>query len=958
MSEAAVITLNTSLREVKGLSAITLKMLEKESILSVDDLLTCFPSRHEDRRRMEFKGFSPSETPVCHHVTVLKTRLLRFGGRGGVFEAVVEGAEGNPMHQQLTLRWFNMVFMQRSLAAGMELIVYGKIKEVKARMVMDHPEYEIVRGEDDEEAGIHSGRIVPVYRLRGGLKQKPLRVALWRLMEALTQGTVPDILPAPKKDGEFAAMSRLKALRIIHRPAEMSELEGAKRYLALEEFYLMQLRVVRRKLHFKHHGGWSQRPAGRLTEAFLKSLPFSLTGAQARCLEEIREDMASPQPMNRLLHGDVGSGKTVVALAAMLVAVESGQQAAMMAPTQILAEQHYAKALEWLEPLGIRVALQTGDRKADSGGMELFGGGKVKPAREATLQPMELKSLGSARILRAASGILPEAQERVQGLTGAAYSKRYLPHFERPWAKYMVTYSTRERWVLSNSARDIVLKALLYFNNVRYHLFAVVIMPDHVHMLLEPLPESWLEDGTPVFHSLGDIDHSIKSYTAKLINTAEKRKGVVWEKESFDRLIRSESDLQEKFLYIIGNAHQAGIVGEGESYPWCWTPQGVPQDAEHSTQDACAPLYNRSGEASGTGERSPGFLDAARNATPPSPEKSAGHPHSPLPIPDHGLPHILIGTHALLYNDEALSHLGLVVIDEQHKFGVAQRARLISRGKAPDVLVMTATPIPRTLTLTLYGDLDVSTIDQRPKARGKIVTAVRTPKKVKEVTSFVLTQLEEGRQCYIVYPLIDESEKLDASAATTGYEEWAKKLAPHATGLLHGRMDSAMKDSVMRQFRSGEIKALVSTTVIEVGVDVPNATVMLIHDAARFGLAQLHQLRGRIGRGSFNSYCVLQIAEKDEEAKARLKIMEETTDGFVIAEEDLKRRGPGDVLGKAQSGQSPLRFGELLADTRLVTLARRLAERTLHTDLELELPAHAHFRGFVLESEVPVATMQ
>jgi len=701
MNTTAGITLATSLREVPGMTAAATKNLEKEAILIVGEILVFFPSRHEDRRRMDFKGFSPTETPVCHHVTVLSTRVLRFGGRGGICEVVVEGAEGNPMHQQLTLRWFNMVFMQRTLAVGMELIVYGKIKEIKTRLIMDHPEYEIVRGEDDDEAGIHSGRIVPVYRLRGGLKQKPLRVALWKVMQSLTEGSVPDILPVPKAAGEFANMSRLKALRIIHHPDEMASLEAARRYLALEEFYLMQLRVLRRRLHFKNHGGWPQRPEGRLAADFLASLPFTLTEPQTRCLDEIREDMASPQPMNRLLHGDVGSGKTVVALAAMLVAVESGQQAAFMAPTQILAQQHYAKALEWLEPLGVHVSLQTGDRKEESGAMTLFEG--------------------------------------------------------------------------SQSSND---------------------------------------------------------------------------------------------------------------------------------------------------------------------------------------PHLLIGTHALLYNDAALDRLGLVVIDEQHKFGVAQRARLIARGKAPDVLVMTATPIPRTLTLTLYGDLDVSTIDQRPKQRGKIVTAVRTTKKVKEVTKFVLTQLEEGRQCYIVYPLIEESEKLDASAATTGHQEWTKKLAPYSVGLLHGRMDSATKEDIMRQFRGGEIQVLVSTTVIEVGVDVPNATVMLIHDADRFGLAQLHQLRGRIGRGSHNSWCVLFVGEKDEEAKERLKILEETTDGFKIAEEDLKRRGPGDVLGKAQSGQSPLRFGELLADTRLVSLARRLAERTLSIDPELELPAHAHFRGFVLEREVPVATMQ
>jgi ATP-dependent DNA helicase RecG len=690
--------LDTPLLDLPGLPATTQRMLAKEGITTVREVLLHLPFRHEDRQRMEFAGFARSDTPVCHHVRIVSTRVLRFGRRGGVFEAVVEGAAENPMHQQLTLRWFGMTFMQRVFAVDMELVVYGKIKDAKKRLVMDHPDYEIVRGDDADAdmPNVHTGRIVPVYRLRGGLKQKPLRAAAWRVVEALEVSSVPDLLPTPKTDGEFANLSRGKALRDVHFPKEQADLEQARRYLALEEFYVMQLRVVRRRLHFKHAGGLVQKPPGKLADDFVKSLPFSFTEAQRRCLEEIRADMASPQPMNRLLHGDVGSGKTVVALASMLVAVESGHQAALMAPTQILAEQHYANAQRWLEPLGIRVALRTGDRKED---------------------------------------------------------------------------------------RD-------------------------------------------------------------------------------------------------------------------------------------EPLFQQGAAASTAGK-----------------------------------PHVFVGTHALLYEDDSISMLGLVVIDEQHKFGVAQRARLIARGPTPDVLVMTATPIPRTLTLTVYGDLDVSVIDQRPKERGKITTAVREVTKLADVVKFLREQLDEGRQCYVVYPLIDESEKLDASAATSGLTEWTKHLAPHTVGLLHGRMDGALKDAVMRQFRAGQIKALVSTTVIEVGVDVPNATVMVIHDSARFGLAQLHQLRGRIGRGAHTSWCVLFVAKGDTEAQARLRVMEETSDGFVIAEEDLRRRGPGDVLGDAQSGEAPLLFGELLADTRLVTLARRLAERTLAEDADLAQPKHAMLRGLVMAGE-------
>jgi ATP-dependent DNA helicase RecG len=319
---------------------------------------------------------------------------------------------------------------------------------------------------------------------------------------------------------------------------------------------------------------------------------------------------------------------------------------------------------------------------------------------------------------------------------------------------------------------------------------------------------------------------------------------------------------------------------------------------------------------------------------------------------------IVIGTHALLFNDELLSNAGLIVIDEQHKFGVAQRAKLIRKSATPDVLVMTATPIPRTLTLTVYGDLDVSTIDQRPRDGVKIITKVRARSKQAEAAKFLRDQIEEGRQGYIVYPLIEESEKVDAGAAVKGHAEWSKLLAPLEVGLLHGKLSPEEKEHVMKRFRDGKLDALVSTTVIEVGIDVPNATVMFIHDAGRFGLAQLHQLRGRIGRGAHTSYCVLFIDDKDEENKMRLAIMEETSDGFQIAEEDLKRRGPGDVLGHAQSGEAPLLFGELLADTRLVRLARQLADKTLEDDPTLSRPALAAFRDAIATPEKAQAMMQ
>jgi ATP-dependent DNA helicase RecG len=297
-----------------------------------------------------------------------------------------------------------------------------------------------------------------------------------------------------------------------------------------------------------------------------------------------------------------------------------------------------------------------------------------------------------------------------------------------------------------------------------------------------------------------------------------------------------------------------------------------------------------------------------------------------------GEPQVIVGTHALLFEGSAFRDLGLVVIDEQHKFGVAQRAALVGKGVCPDVLVMTATPIPRTLTMTIYGDLDVSVLDERPAGRGKVITAVRTAPRQVDVTKFVRERLEEGRQAYLVYPLVEESETLKAESATEAHEKWVKRLPGHRVGLLHGKLAAEDKERVMREFRDGLLAALVATTVIEVGVDVPNATLMIVHHAERFGLSQLHQLRGRIGRGAHKSHCILLTDGKNPEAMDKLRVMEETSDGFKVAEADLRLRGPGDVLGTAQSGLADLKFADFLADTALIREARALADRVLAED--------------------------
>ncbi|HEX5791346.1 MAG TPA: ATP-dependent DNA helicase RecG, partial [Luteolibacter sp.] len=475
------------------------------------------------------------------------------------------------------------------------------------------------------------------------------------------------------------ASPRIDALRQVHFPESIEQAQAARKRFALEEFFSIQLNVLWRRSRHQELQGRVLGKRTALLKAFYHSLPFDLTGAQKRSIHEIIDDMRAPRPMNRLLQGDVGTGKTFVAMAAMLLAVDSGCQAALMAPTQILAEQHFLTFRRWLEPLGVRVLLRTAARQESS-------------------------------------------------------------HLE---------------------------------------------------------------------------------------------------------------------------------------------------------------------------------LD--------------------------GAPQMIIGTHALLHDSELFADLGLVVIDEQHKFGVAQRAALIGRGVVPDVLVMTATPIPRTLTMTLYGDLDVSLLDERPAGRGKVVTRVRVSPKQTDVTSFVKEQLEEGRQAYLVYPLVEESDATNLESATEAHAKWSKRLGTYSVGLLHGRLRPEEKEQVMAGFREGRIHALVATSVIEVGVDVANASLMVLHHAERFGLAQLHQLRGRIGRGSHHSYCILLTDSKEPEALEKLRVLERSSDGFVIAEADLEMRGPGDLLGTAQSGLSELRFTDFLADTALLREARSHAEEVMGEDPGLD-GAHRSLR--------------
>ncbi|MEY2499620.1 MAG: ATP-dependent helicase RecG, partial [Verrucomicrobiota bacterium] len=840
-----MIELSQELSALDWIPRPKLTALRRLEIERVDDLITHFPRRYEDRT--QFPGFprEQSEVAICLCGEVVKTQVRRFGGWKKIFEATIQEADANALSQPLVLRWFNLHYVQKMIATGQRLVVFGKPRLRGQRLCMEHPEFEVI--ENDDEISVHFRRITPIYPATEGLSQRVFRGLIYRVLENLDSDSVETLLPKGINLG-----GRVEALHQIHFPESEAQRDAAREHLVFSEFFAMQMLIASRRAAASARSGRAHCGPGMLLEKFVRGLPFDLTDAQARVIQELRRDLGSAHPMNRLLQGDVGSGKTVVAIAAMLLAVEAGFQTALMAPTQILAEQHYAVLCRWLEPLGVRLAIRTAARQESTGPLPLF-------------------DLGSARVSRVGDGVSPSRTFNRDISASAQYSRRRLPHFEKPWAIYAVKIGTKSRRCLSPSSRTIVLDALCHFHNQRYELFAVCVMPDHVHILLQPWPRENTDAEEAVFWPLGELLRSIKSFSAHEINRLEARKGPVWERERFDRYVRSDRDLEEKFQYIVRNPWDAGVAGQNENYPWVWTPEDEAREESSSRRDT------------------------ATNARATQTENDA--------------PHVIIGTHALLYEGVSFENLGLVVIDEQHKFGVSQRARLTAREPAPDVLVMTATPIPRTLTMTVYGDLDVSVIDEMPSDRGKIITAVRDQSKLGEVLVFIRAQLEAGRQAYIVYPLIDESEKLDVKAAAAEFETWRERLSPFRCELLHGRIPAPDKQSIMERFRRGETSALVSTTVIEVGVDVPNATIMLIENAERFGLAQLHQLRGRIGRGEHKSYCILLSAEKSEETVAKLAVLENTSDGFEVAEADWSMRGPGDLLGTAQSGLPALKLG-------------------------------------------------
>ena len=633
-----------------GVGAERAGQLARLEITTVEDLLLHRPRRYEDRRHFKKISELTRTEPGTARGTIVALGLNRFrGGSKSVFEIVLDDGTA-----RLHCRWWNLPFMRNYFSRGDEIFVFGRLTETKPR-TMDHPESEVI--ESGEEGFIHINRIAPIYPLTEGLPQRWLRGLIWRTLERF-EAQIAEPKPGPDP-GEFP--TRAKAVRMIHFPEAMSDTDIGRRRLALDEYVELQLQIQSRRKKFEASArALPCRGNNRMMKPFLSELGFKLTESQAGVLREIRADLGGAHPMRRLLQGDVGSGKTVVAGCTALMAIESGFSVALMAPTEILAEQHFRNFKKWFEPLGLGIELRTGSTKTSPG-------------------------------------------------------------------------------------------------------------------------------------------------------------------------------------------HQAV-------------------------------------------------------SNPP--------------------PTLFIGTHALFTEGFQLPDLGLVIIDEQHKFGVTQREQLVRKGHYPHLLVMTATPIPRTLGLTLYGDLDVSVIDEMPAGRGKIKTFVRPTDKLPRVFEFIREKISMGRQAYVVYPRVEDSREV--KAVTAEFENLRKIFTPFRVGLLHGRVKSGEKEAVMADFRANKVQVLLSTSLVEVGVDVPNATVMLIENAEQFGLAQLHQLRGRIGRGAHESHCILISNARNPEARERLRILEETTDGFKIAEADLKMRGPGELLGREQSGLPKFRFGDLMNDMDLIRRARQL----------------------------------
>jgi ATP-dependent DNA helicase RecG len=664
---AAGVRLDTPVQFLKGIGERRAEALARLGIRTARDLLWHLPHRYIDASTLTplAKADIGQEVACIGRVVAKGVLPTRRGLR--IFHAVLRDASG-----LLECVWPGQPFLDRTIAVGQTLLVSGPVRFYHGRQMAPR-EYVILADTDSEGDPLSGGKVLPVYPATEGLSHKVIRSLIDRHLDELIPLS-DDVLPSNARTG-LALPALAEALRSVHRPRSLEEAERGRRRLAFDELFDLQLMLIRaRAVAKRRRSGVAFSLKRDLTTRLKESLPWELTGDQNSAIREITADMTSPDRMHRLLMGDVGTGKTVVALFAMLLALENDYQAALMAPTELLAEQHGVTLERLLEPLQLRPELLLG---------------RQSPAEKTAVR--------------------------------------------------------------------------------------------------------------------------------KRLATGQAR--------------------------------------------------------------------------------------------------------------------LAIGTHALLQEGVSFRRLGLVVIDEQHRFGVEQRAALIGKGVAPDVLLLTATPIPRSLALTLYGDLDVSTLRERPPGRGLVRTAVRHRNQREPVFDFVRGECLKGRQAYVVLPVIEESERADLRAATTMVQTLAARWPELTVDLVHGRLKAEERDEVMRRFRRGEVHVLVATTVIEVGIDVPNATIMVIEHPDRFGLAQLHQLRGRIGRGAEESYCILLV---DGPSPDRLQGFAKTLDGFKIAELDLAERGMGDLIGARQSGGFEVRHARLPEDADLLTLARELATGIIEADPMLQ----------------------